>query len=257
MPIPGPGLVAPAVEVIPTGSPFWICLHGVWLQVEGIAPSVTASTDRPRSTFTSVDGNRYEQRSPRSRRSWSWSLPHSAAAHLAAVRAAVESETDVWLMTDPASLGNMLPARASTGTELPALDCGGVPLPTFAAGSVVTGRVRGGVPTTVSCWTAAAAAMVVLDVTYPGGGTAVASVGVGERALATFTPTADGEVSIEIAAGTTGLMLTEGDPEPTFVHGEGSGMPCRIVVDDPDDTLTMHHSGAWRHDYTVALREVG
>lgn len=254
MPIPGPPAPTYVAPVNETGSPFWLSLNGVWLQVEGIAPAASVGVDRPRSALVSMDGNRFEQRARMARRSWSWSMPWATAAHLAAVRAAADSDGDVWLMVDPVGVSNMLPARSCFGPELPAIDCGGVPLGSFDAGTVVTGRVRGGVATTLACWSDLAAAAVALDVTYPGGSIAVDSLG-GGQAAETFTPTVDGVVTIEVSADTTGLMLTEGTPEETFVAGES--MPCKVVIDDPEDVLRMQYQGNWTHDYTIALREVG
>src|SRR5690606_18915670 len=124
-----PSPTAGDTSPIPTRSPFWLSVSGVWLPVEGIVPSSDTSTERARSTFTSVGGNRYEQRAALARRSWAWSMPWATVETVAAVRAAVESDLDVWLMSEPVAAHNMLPPRSCFGTELPAVDCGGVPLP--------------------------------------------------------------------------------------------------------------------------------
>lgn len=257
MPIPGPAPTpADAPDPAPTGSPYWLRLNGVWVQIEGIVPEVATDTTRPRSTFTSLDGNRYEQRGPRARRSWSWKLPHAASAHVAALVAAVESAAEVWLMTDIASGGNMLPSSACMGPGLPALDCGGVPLGWITTGTEATTRVRGGVPTTISFWSTAASSFDAVRVTYPGGVLNTRSAGGGLQASGTFTPSSDGTATIRVLAGpTSGLMLTEDAPPTSWLPGEA--MPCPVVVDDPEDTLTMLHDGAWRHEYAIAIREVG
>lgn len=258
MPIPGPPPPASPVARVEAGSPFWLQVHGVWVQAEGVVPTVTVEAARPSSSTTSMDGNRYEQRARVARRSWSWSLPYAAAAHVALLRAAAESKNDVWLYSEHVGASNMLPPRACFGTTLPAIDCGGVPLPVFDDGAVLVGRVRGGVATTVSCWSTALAGVDVATIAYPGGTTTLDAAGSNGQGTVTFTPTSDGAVTITIAAGSwsaSGLMLTEGAPEPTFVAGEE--MPCKVVVDDPADVLRMHHGGTWRHNYTFDLREVG
>ncbi len=258
MPIPGPAPAVYDVEVLPTASPFHLRLNGVWLQIEGIVPSTQAETDRPRSSMVSLDGHRFEQRSRLGRRSWSWSMPHAASAHVAALVAAADSEADVWLMSDAVAGANMLPTRSCFGTVLPALDCGGVPLGTFADTETLTGRVRGGVATTLSAWTTAPTGDdLAAEFDWPD----VASDGLwgdpSGRTSYRFTPSEDGELVIRPEPGfrTTGFMLTEGEPADTWVPGES--MPCKVVVDDLGDVLTMWHTGAWRHDYTITLREVG
>lgn len=77
--------------------------------------------------------------------------------------------------------------------------------------------------------------------------------------MATFTPTADGPVTITAPVGAVAGVMMREDPQlpGSFVHGEGSGMPCKVEVQDPDDTLTMRHDGDWRHTYSVTLVEVG
>lgn len=253
MPIPGPSAAVDlAVDPVPTGSPFWLSVHGAWYPLEGVVPGVTIGSERARSSVTTEGGRRYEQRARLARRSWEVSLPYASANNLAVLRIAAESDEDVWLMSDAVAAGNMLGNRDCWGTGA-LVDCNGLLLPAFAAGDTVTGRVRDGVPTTVSAWLGATLATAV-TVTYPGGSSSVGGAS-GARVTATFTPTADGVVTIEAGGAVSGLMLTEGDPLSVFVPGEA--MPCKVVVDDPSDVLTMHHGGAWRHEYGVQLREVG
>ena len=252
MPSPGPSPVSTDAPLA-TGSPFWLRLHGVWVQVEGVVPGVSVAAERPRSSLVTAGGRRYEQRARAARRSWEWSLVYASAAHVGALAAAVDSEAEVWLMSEAVAVGNMLPSPACFGTGLPAVDCGGVPLGRLAVGATVSGRVRGGVPVTLSAWTDSDDA---LDVTWAGGSIHLDSDGSG-RGQVTFTPAADGEVTATVLADdVSGLMLTEGTTPPA-VWAPGESMPCRVVVDDPADTLRMHHGGAWRHDYSVTLHEVG
>lgn len=245
--------------VAPTGSPFRIRVHGAWVLLEGVTPGVGVDSDRPRSEFRSLDGNRYTQRARLARRAWTLSVPYAASAGVAAVRAAIQAETDVYFASDEVLSTNMLPERSGYGVTLPTINCGGLMLPTLAPSQVVTGYVRGGVATTLSCWTTASSGTTVLTVVRPGGTTNVVA-SAGGRASATFTPSADGPVTITASAGaarSSGLMLAETAVLPTvFVQGEGGGMPCKVDVQDPDDTMTMRHGGYWRHDYSVVVREV-
>ncbi|WP_418061727.1 hypothetical protein [Pimelobacter simplex] len=194
------------------------------------------------------------------RRAWNLSVPYAASAGLAAARAAIGAETDVYFASDDVLATNMLPEQSCYGSTLPAINCGGIMLPTLAPSQVVTGYVRGGVSTTLTCWTTAPISLTALTVSRPGGSNTVLG-GAGGRGTVTFTPTADGPITITAAAGasrSTGLMLAENPTVPTvFVHGEGSGMPCKVDVEDPGDTLTMRHDGYWRHDYSLTVREVG
>jgi hypothetical protein len=143
------------------------------------------------------------------------------------------------------------------------VDCGGVWLPAFTSASVVTGYVRGGVPTTLSGWLASAASWssgaTYASVVFPGGTASLVSGAAPGQESVTFTPDEDGVVTITTAGLWTrrlsGLMLTEGDPSTTFMPG--GSMPCQVDVSDPEDVLLMIHSGTFRHDYAVTLREVG
>lgn len=165
----------------------------------------------------------------------------------------------MYFASDEVLVTNMLPERSCYGSTLPVINCGGLPLPTLAPWQSVTGYVRGGVATTVTCWTTVSSGTVLI-VGYPGGGVNVTAVG-GGRATATFTPNADGVVTIAATGGaerSSGLMMAETPGLPSaFVHGIAGGMPCRVDVQDPDDTMTMRHDGYWRHDYALTVREVG
>lgn len=259
--MPIPGLPTPPLDGAPVNAPtcpgFWLSLNGVWVNVEGVRRDVPVATSRPRSSITSLDGHRFEQRARLGRRAWTWELQHKQAKQLAIVRAAVDSPYPVWLMSDTAATGNMLTAsdcygRASDTADT--MDCGGVPLPPFLGSEVITGRVRGGVPTTLACWSSIGAP---LTATYPGGVVNVTGTGgsAAPQAWATFTPTVDGVITITVNNfGVSGLMLVEGQPESSWVPGES--MPCQVVVDDPSEVLLGTFGGAWRSDYAVTLREV-
>jgi hypothetical protein len=257
MAIPGPSSSSTTTEVVaPTASPFWIRLHGTWLHLEGVVPGVAIPTDRPGSEMRSLDGHRYVQRARLGRRDWGLALQWAKPAAVAALRAAVEAE-EVWFASDAALETNMLAPRDGYGTGSP-IDCGGIALPAFLGGEVITGRVRGGVPTTLAYWSdATSGASVGLGFDYPGGGVSDVINVVGQNTV-TFTPDADGEIVIEPQDGAwniSGLMLTEGTPAETWLAGEA--MPCRVSIEDPAEQLTMsHHRRGWLHDYAVTVREV-
>lgn len=258
MPIPGPSpTVDLSVDPIPTGSPFYLGLHGAWYQLEGVTPGVGVTTERPRSSVTSIDGRRFEQRARLARRSWEVALPYASAANLAALRVAADSDDDVWLLSEPVASGNMLGNRDCFGTGA-VVDCAGLSLPAVTSTPVQIPMLRGGVPVTLSAWTTAAEGEVLGGVAGYTSSNLYAPAGVGaRRASVTFTPTADVpaatlHVTPDVVAG---LMLTEGDPAEVFIPGES--MPCKVVVDDPGDVLSMLHRGTWRHEYSVVLREVG
>lgn len=251
MPIPGPSPAAANPAVAQTGSPYWLRVNGTWVQIQGVTPGVAASTERPSSAFQSLEGNRYEQRGTVARRSWSWELPYATTAHAAVLAAAVESDAEVWLYSDAAV--NLLPNRSCMGSGA-TVDCGGVPLGAISA-AVPSPMVRGGVPVTFSCWSNAPAGTLVAGITYPGSGLVLYSAGSG-RVSGVMTPSADGLAVIGIAGATSGLMLTPGATVPdTWVPGES--MPCKVVLDDLGDSLRYFHGGGWRHDFSVAIREVG
>lgn len=250
MPILGPTPSTSGYELVSdTCSPFWLRVAGVWQEVNGIDIDLQVDTSRPASEFRSLGGHRYTQRAPEKRRAWKVSLSRATPAGIAVLAAASDLE-DVMLATEPVLLSNMLPARGCFGTS-DAVDCGGVTLPSFVGGEVITAYVRGGVPTTLSCWSTVSSPA---DVTYPGGSTSIPVLPDGRQSV-TFTPAEDGEATITITNwGISGLMLTEGDPPVNWAPGER--MPCKVVVDDPGDVLLGFRDGAYRHNFDLTIREV-
>lgn len=275
MPIPGPLPSYPDVETVRTSSPFWLRLNGVWVWLEGVMPGVGVDSDRPMSEFRALDGQRYVQRAAVARRSWSLSYRYATPAAVAALMAATEIGADaadveaadaVWLAADPVLESNMLPRADSAGTNSaagPVIDCAGVPLRALEAGRVVVARVRPGAPVTLSAWAAAAGDVAVIDgAAAPVVLTAVAAgramvmlVPVEDLLTITVADHADDAEDVDAVA-SAGWMLTEGLVAPPAFEA-GQGMPCPVVVDEPDETLTMHHGGRYRRDYTIVLREVG
>lgn len=244
-----------ATEIPASCPPFYILVNETWMPFDRIDRDTSAvATTRPRSSITSLDGHRYEQRARMARRSWGWSLGWEDPTSVAILRAAIDSPTDVWLASSEALAGNMLANADCFGNIGNAVtDCGGIPLPEHTAGAVITARVRGGEATTMSCWVNSTS--MALSITYPGGTTSLTPASASGQHSVTFTPSADGDIEVTMdAAGVTGLMLTEGTPSTQWVGGEA--MPCKVVVDDLDDTLLGIYSGAYRHDYSVQIREV-
>lgn len=234
-----------------TCSPFWLWIAGVWQKAEGINVDLSVARDRTGSTFTSLGGHRYAQRAPIARRSWAVTLTRATPVGIAALAAAAEVD-DVWLWSD--ATVNMLASRDCFGTD-PAVDCGGLSLPGFTGLVEVTGRVRAGVPTTVSLWgSAALGGYGVTMITYPTGSAIIPGGTVAGHRSTTFTPTQDGEVTITPGINTSGLMLTEGAPPEVWSPGES--MPCKVMVEDPAETLLGKRDGAYRSDYAIRIVEV-
>lgn len=255
MPIPGPFASYPDVETVRTSSPFWLRLNGAWVWLEGVLPGVGVDSDRPASEFRALDGQRYVQRARVARRSWSLSYRYATPAALSALMAAAESAEPVWLSVDAALWSNMLARADSAGTGS-VIDCNGVPLRALQPGRVVSARVRSGAPVTFSSWAAEPGVVAVIagDGMSPVSVTAAAA----GRVMATVVP---GDHELTITAGaveSAGWMLTEApEPEVPASFEYGQAMPCPVVVDEPDETLTMHHGGRYRRDYTITVREVG
>lgn len=238
-----------AWNVAETSSPFYLRLAGTWVHLEGVNIGVPIATDRPSSTFTSLGGHRYHQRAPLARRTWSVSLSSATPAGIAALSAATELD-EVWLMDE--TVANMLPPRSCFGDST-AVDCDTLSLPGFSSGDEVTGRVRGGKATTLALWTSGALSPAA-SITYPGGTGSVTASSSGQSSE-TFTPSSDGEVTITMpSAGVAGLTLTEGDPPDLWTPGES--MPCKVMVEDPAETLLGKRDGAYRSDYAIRIVEV-
>lgn len=115
---------------------------------------------------------------------------------------------------------------------------------------------------TLSAFTSAAAGAVVATITHPSGSlNLVAPSGTGDRrAVATFTPAADGAVAGIVSGALTsrvsGLRLTEGASLGGWLPGQKT--PVKVAVSDPEQTLNYLLAGEQgRSDYRVTLREVG
>src|SRR5690554_3490365 len=74
-------------------------------------PEVSIDIERGGSSFTSVGGKRYEQRSPRASRSWDLSLRLMPPTDLAYLTALADGSIPgpVYLYTDAAAQSNLLP----------------------------------------------------------------------------------------------------------------------------------------------------
>lgn len=252
MPIPGPSSTYPDVQTVPTSSPFWLRLNGVWVWLEGVMPGVGVDSDRPGSEFRALDGRRYAQRAAVARRSWSLSYRYATPAALSALMAATESEDEVWLSVDSALWSNMLPRADSAGAG-PVVDCNGIPLRALEPGHVVAPRVRAGAPVTLSAWAAEPGEVAAI---VGGGSPVTLTAAAAGRVSVTLVPVLDTLTVTAGAAASAGWMLAEGSAAPaSFEYGQA--MPCPVVVDELDETLTMHHDGHYRRDYTITVREVG
>jgi hypothetical protein len=258
--IPGPPQVYTADSSAPVASPYWLGMGGAWVHLEGVTPGVSRTKDRPRSSLVTVDGARWAQQAPRGPRSWELSWRFESPAATAAVSVAAEAHGDVWLHDEAAAAANMLSPRDCHGAGEMLL-CSGVPLGALPVGSVVTARVRGGVPTYLAAWSSLPAASALLSVTYPGGVATLAAdpeAPGAQRAALGFIASEDGPVSIEVV-GTpvSGLQMTEGALPSVWLAGERT--PCRVEVHDPEQTALMVRGAARTvtADYSVTVEEVG
>lgn len=244
-------------KVIAAGSPFWLRLFGEWIQLEGVVPDVSAGTSRLRTAFESVDGVTWEQQAPKHRRSWSLPIPWQSRVATRVLEVAAHSPEDLWLLDRTRAVVNMLRPGDCYGDGT-ALLADGMPLRRFTAERTVTSLVRRGVETFVGVWTDAAAGTPVATVSWPGGSevlTAPAGT-TAQRASVAVMPSADGDLTITAAAGTTGLQVTEDWLPDEWMAGQGA--PCRVVVDDPSGTLhRMNQRSQALGTWSVELREVG
>lgn len=262
MPILGVGVSEILDEVIPTQSPYWLRINGVWLHLDGVRPGSSRSTVRASSDFKSVDGHLYVQQAPRGSREWSLDWEYASPGSVAAIALAAEAPGEVLLFDVASASVNCLAPRDCYGHDpaAPVLDfSGSLPLRAMAAGVSVSTLVRGGAPYSFGVWSSRAVGVEVCALDFPGGTETVLSAGVGLRSTATVIADADGDLEVTMSgtgwAG-TGLQLVEGDLPQVWLPGDRT--PCPIAVGDPDRVLTLLRSGTTgRSDYTVSLREVG
>lgn len=251
-----PESIAPNT-VVAAGSPFWLRLFGEWIQLEGVVPDASADAARSRSSFESVDGVSWEQQAPAHRRSWSLEIPWQSRVATRALEVAAHSPEDVWLLDRTRAVVNMLKPGDCYGDGT-ALLADGMPLRRFTVEQAATTMVRRGVETFVGVWTDAAAGTPVATVSWPGGSevlTAPAGT-TAQRASIAVMPSADGDLTITAAVGTTGLQVTEDWLPDEWMAGQGA--PCRVVVDDPSGTLhRMNQRSQALGTWSVELREVG
>lgn len=238
-------------------SPFWLRVAGKWVHLEAVTTDVASSVARARSSFESVDGVTWEQQAPKYRRSWSLSIPWESRVATRALEVASHSPEDVWLLDRTRAVVNMLKPGDCYGDGT-ALLADGMPLRRFTVEQAAKTMVRRGVETFVGVWTDAAAGTPVATVSWPGGSevlTAPAGT-TAQRASVAVMPSADGDLTITAAAGTTGLQVTEDWLPDEWMAGQGA--PCRVVVDDPSGTLhRMNQRSQALGTWSVELREVG
>lgn len=251
---------APTIPV--TQSPYWLRLYGKWIHLEGIAPEVSVDPARAFSELTTVDGYRYEQRSPRGPRSWVLDYQYATAAATAALESASYSITlatgaasgQVLLLDVNQAKVNMVRPDLLALWRNPNVTSGplvynvgeseGQPiwLPTYDGDGVIGYRtasipVRAGVTYTATVWTTLGTGTVALQLT---GAATASSNGLNgstvtnpHQSTIVFTPVADGVVNVRTTVGfTAGLMVYEGNCAPTSYRA-GRRMPCQISVQDP------------------------
>lgn len=255
-----------APQVPDSASPFWLRLYGKWVRLQGIMPVVDKASERAFSELTTVDGYRYEQRAPRGPRSWALDYRYATAAATAALESAAydynfndPSMRTLLLDTNEAKI-NMVPPdllslwRGPSDAGNLVLNVGepdGLPmwLPGYEGDGVSAYRslqipVRGGVEYTATVWSAiAGTGNTVLIVSGAAAASANGLTGSTaanpHQATTTFTPAADGTITVQTAVGfTAGLMVYEGDCPPTSYRA-GRNMPCSISVHDPSTKTNL------------------
>jgi hypothetical protein len=212
-----------------------------------------------------VDGHRYVQRAPSGPRSWELDYRYATAAATAALESASydynfdDPDMRTLLLDTNEAKVNMVPPDllsqwAGPATSGPLVYNVGEPdglpmwLPTYNGDGVVTTRslqipVRGGVEYTATVWTTLGTGQEAIDIsgaaTASANGLNGSTVSNPHQATATFTPVADGTITVAVTIGfTAGLMVYEGDCAPTSYRA-GRRMPCSVAVQDAKTTTNI------------------
>lgn len=259
--------------MIANQSPYWLRLNNTWVHLDGVEPGVDIVINRASSDFTSVDGVRWSQKAPKGPRDWALTYRYAIADAVSALKVAVDIPSNVLFLDTTMAQINMLAPADCYGVDQTAgiVDCGGVPLRELdlSSGKAVTIPVRGGVTYYARLWGGPDGATVG-SVAFPGGSQDLVSTvswpdiwpedwPTDTGLVAPFTPTADGDATLTLAAGTTGasgLMVAQDVPPHHFMAG--MSMPCQVSVEELSQTANF----AWADrygwsDYTVSVREVG
>lgn len=240
------------LDPIPTRSPYWLRINGIWVHLEGVSPGVEVARNRAANELVTVDGYRYVQQAPRAPRDWNLSYTWATPAAIAALQVAVDL-ADVWLWDQTAAAANMLDARfhlddGGTG-DGPVTDCGGIPVHALTVDATAAVFVRGGMECWLTSWgeeptqlTDAADPPEVLASSSGGQPVAV-------------TSEVDLQAVLTCPAGSAGTMVST-VPPARFTPGRGT--PCAVAVSDPAETLNRWVSDSVAYaDATVTVKEVG
>ncbi len=226
---------------VANGSPYWLLIGGSWRHLEGVAPGVTPTPNRPTNLFTTLGNTVYAQVARVAKRSWDFAFQWEDAEAARWLDYAATNPGPVWLLDQNLATINMLTQAQTKGTAA-SISVDGVLMPTFAAGTSYSRKVRGGVAYHLS-YTTFRTAGAVIGTYNAGAGSVniVAPAGSGaRRGSVSFTPAADGDVAITwtYAAVTTAARLTEGSLD-TLGFLEGRSTPCRVLVSDGVPTFNM------------------
>ena len=247
-----------------TGSPYWLGLGGVWVNLDGIDPGIKYAANRPSSEAIYLGGKRRRQRAARAARTWELQLAtHTEDSIQFLAYAASGLAGEVWLYDQAAAQINMLDPRDCVGRDAtqPTVLVGIVPMPTFADGYAITRKLREGVAYWLGGWSShtAAAEVATYDI-GDGPVSVIMPAGTGPRAFSTsFTPDADVDLELVVTEPgvTSGLRLTEGGTDQ-FSFALGKNTPCRVSIDDPTEVLQwVLEDGRPLSDFTVTIAEVG
>ena len=224
-----------------------------------VSAGVSVSASRGQSELITSGGVRYVQRGRSAPRTWTvgrlWQEPGWARLLSAATHGLLD---ECWLYDVAAARENMVPAPLAVGTGIK-LPTDGIPLGSHAAGHSVTVPVLAGRLYTVSAWAGGSSGVNVMS--FKLGSSATEYVksppGTGHRqATGTIRTPADGLLTVTLLAiGMTGLRVHDGPPDGRFYAGYGT--PCKVAIQDPEQTLQLVSGDTTRSDYQVTLMEVG
>lgn len=238
------------------GGPFELQIDGVWVPLTGVGAGVGVTTERARSSFTSVGGIRHAQRARRGPRTWSVHLPWADSAALRALELACESD-DVWLHDTAAARINMLrpdQSQGGPGEAIAMVD--GLPVRTIPGSDdapAIRIRVRPGW-IRLSCWTDAVPGTWVL---FGDDGGLIAPAGSGWRFIEAPINATGPVMKVWPWERIAALRVTEGLTPPQSQWSPGRGTPCRVVVTDPERSLDILRAGEAIGGVSLTLMEVG
>lgn len=249
------------MTVNPTASPYHLSVGGAWMHLEGVAPGVQVTQDRPTSFFKTLGNTVYAQVARSSKRMWGLSFEWADAEASRWLDHAATNRGAVYLLDEILSQINMLPESATSGASSTYVTVDGVPMRAFTAGASVGRLLQAGVEHSLSFTTTHTAGVAIGTYNIGAGSQNIyAPPGTGaRRGSVAFTPAVDTSAVFtwSVAGVTSGARLVRG-PVDDGGFLEGRNTPCRVLVSDGTPTFKMTYSDALAlADSTYVLTEVG